>query len=71
MPTDKVLSGKKVCPECGVDLSNRDLKGHMLSHYPEVLDTAKSSKEARNRQQAILNGGVSVDEFEKTHEKEG
>lgn len=49
----------KVCPECGIDLSDRDLIGHALVHFPEYLDPAKSSKGARKNQALILAGGVS------------
>lgn len=60
----------KVCPECGVSLDDLDVVGHSLTHYPEYLDPAKSGKDARNRQQLLLKGGVTVDEYNKLH-KEG
>lgn len=55
----------KVCPECGRDLMGLDVEGHSLTHYPEYLDPAKSSKEARKRQQLLLKGGVTREEYQK------
>lgn len=56
-----------VCPECGLSLTGIDLEGHALSHYPEYLDPAKSSKLAIKRQKQILAGGVTKDTFVKEH----
>lgn len=60
----------KVCPECGVELEGRNLIAHALSHYPEYLDPAKSSKKARERQKLILAGGVTKLQYLKTQESE-
>ncbi len=56
-----------VCPECGVELKGLDIEGHSLTHWPEYLDPAKSSKEARKRQAALLKGGVTKDQYLKDH----
>lgn len=55
----------KVCPECGRDLAGLDVEGHSLTHFPEYLDPAKSSREARRRQQLLLKGGVTREEYQK------
>lgn len=60
----------KVCPECGKDLTGLDLIGHSLTHFPEYLDLAKSSKLARERQKQLLAGGVTKEAFDKAHKKE-
>lgn len=57
----------KVCPECGVELKGYDLEGHSLTHYPDYLDPAKSSKMAMKRKAQLLAGGVTPDEYNKTH----
>lgn len=57
----------KVCPECGADLTNLDPVGHALTHYPEYLDPAKSSKVSMKRQKQILAGGVSQETYIKEH----
>lgn len=59
-----------VCPECGAVMSRLDPEGHALSHFPEYLDPAKSSPEARKRRTAILAGGVSPEVYAKIHESE-
>ncbi len=53
----------KVCPECGVSLKALDIYAHSLVHYPDYLDPAKSSKEAKKRKELLLNGGVTVKEY--------
>lgn len=58
---------KLVCPECGVDMAGVDPYAHMLVHYPEYLDPAKSGKLAKVRQAQIVNGGVPASEYLKTH----
>ncbi len=57
----------KVCPECGADMTHLDPEGHSLTHWPDYLDPAKSSKEARRRQALTLKGGVTQAEFDKIH----
>ena len=57
----------KVCPECGVSLDGKDPVAHALTHWVEVLDFAKSSKEARQRQKLLLAGGVTEAEYKKLH----
>jgi hypothetical protein len=61
---DKVI---RVCPECGFELVKIDLMAHALEHWPEYLDPAKSSKLARIRQEKLLKGGVTYDEYLKDH----
>lgn len=58
----------KVCPECGIDFESIDPIAHSLSHWPEFLDPAKSSAEARKRQKLTIAGGVSEKEYQKIHE---
>lgn len=60
-----------ICPVCGVDLTGLNLFGHMLSHYPEFLDPAKSSALAIKCQKLLLAGGVTPDQFKKLHNVEG
>ncbi len=62
---DKIL----VCPECGKPLHDQNLRGHMLSHFPEYLDPAKSSKLAIKRQKQILDGGVTLAVYQKEHQE--
>lgn len=57
----------KVCPECGKDMSKLDAEGHSLSHFPDYLDPAKSSKLSIKRQKQIQSGGVSPAEYSKAH----
>lgn len=59
---------KKVCPETGRDLTGVDVYAYCLSLYPEYLDPAKSSPEARKRQAEILAGGITVSEYNKRKE---
>ncbi len=70
MADEKVVNPGLVCPECGVDMSNLDPEGHALVHYPDYLDPAKTSKEARKYQKLILSGGVSQGQYQSLH-KEG
>ncbi len=60
----------KYCPECGADMSTLDPEGHALTHWPDYLDPAKSSKAARMRQLLTLNGGVTDAEYKKLHKAE-
>lgn len=57
----------KVCPECKCDMSGLDPIAHALSHWPEYLDPGRSSAEARRRQKATNQGGVTLAEYEKIH----
>lgn len=66
---EKKLVGK-VCPECGASMATLDPYGHMLTHYPEFLEPAKSSKNARRNQKEILEGGVSVETYNKRLKEE-
>lgn len=61
---------KRVCPECGVDMAKYDPYAHMLSHYPEYLDPARSSKLAIKRQAQIMAGGVSLAQYLAEHKEE-
>lgn len=70
MVEDKVSKVVMVCPECGVDMTNLNPEGHALAHYPDYLDPAKTSKEARNYQKLIRSGGVSKEHYQALH-KEG
>ncbi len=62
-----MVDSNLVCPECGVSMKGLDPEGHSLTHYPEYLDPAKSSKEARKRQKQILAGGVPLEVYQKEH----
>lgn len=66
IPSKKVL----VCPECGVDMSGIDPEAHARSHWPDVLDKAKASKEAFKRQSQCISGGVTLAEYAKAHKEE-
>lgn len=65
-----MVDTKLVCPECGADMSKLDPYGHALSHFPEYLDPAKSSKLAIKRQKLILAGGVPVTVYDSEHKEE-
>lgn len=56
-----------VCAECGVSMVGLDPHGHMLTHFPEYLDPAKSSKLSIKRQKQILAGGISKEQYIKDH----
>lgn len=61
----------RVCPECGIDLAGRDVMAHSLTHWPEVLDPAKSSVQARKRKASLEKGGVTAGEFNRSQKEEG
>lgn len=58
----------RVCPECGVVLKGLNIVAHSLTHFPEYLDPAKSSKLARERQKKLLAGGITRAEYKKSQE---
>jgi hypothetical protein len=58
---------KLVCPECGVVMDDIDPIAHALTHWPDYLDPAKSSKLAKERQAKTRKGGVSEVEYKKEH----
>lgn len=60
----------KVCPECGISLEGVDYHAHSLSHWPDYLDPAKSSKEARKRKGLLDAGGITPSEYAKLREAE-
>ena len=53
----------RFCPECGLALDGIDVIAHALTHYPEYLDPAHSSKAARDNQKLLLAGGVSFEQY--------
>lgn len=57
----------RVCPECGQDLSKLDAFAHSLTHWPEVLDPVIATKEARNRKQQLLSGGIEYNQYLSDH----
>ena len=67
MSNHEAVSKPSYCPECGALMDNLDYVGHSLTHYPEYLDPAKSSKEARKFQKLILAGGVTYSEYVDYH----
>lgn len=52
-----------VCPECGAPMAHRSAEAHALSHWPEILEVTRSSKEARERQKQTLDGGIPSSEY--------
>jgi len=48
---------KKVCPECGIDLTNIDVKAHALTHWPESIPDLPIYAGARERQKKLLELG--------------
>ncbi len=54
-----------VCPECGRDMAGLNPVGHALTHYPDYLDPARSSRKARAIKAKIESGGVTPEEFAK------
>lgn len=59
----------KVCPECGISLSGLNISAHALTHWPEYLNPATSSKLARKRQALTLAGGVTAAQYEADHKE--
>ena len=53
----------RYCPECGLALDGIDVIAHALTHYPEYLDPARSSKQARDNQKLLLDGGVTFEAY--------
>ncbi|MDH5199604.1 MAG: hypothetical protein OEW93_01850 [Candidatus Bathyarchaeota archaeon] len=51
MPDEKPAksAGPKICPECGVDLSGRDVKAHTRTHYGEVEPDPRLYPDASKR----------------------
>jgi len=45
------------CPECGIDLEGRDVRGHANDHWPENIRDEDLGKEARERRKLLLGGG--------------
>ncbi len=60
---DQVIHTDKYCPECGINLKGIDTHAHSLEHWPDYLDPAKSSKEARKRKALLDAGGVTKGEY--------
>lgn len=58
------MAKKGFCPECGVDLSDRDLEGHAAYHYPTIIEYPEIDQQAVERKAQILKGGVSKEEAE-------
>jgi len=54
MPEPEVM----ICPECGLDLTDRDPWGHALSHWSAILTEQNSSYEARKRQKKLIDWAV-------------
>jgi len=48
---------KKYCPECGIDLTNIDIKAHALTHWPESIPDLPIYAGARKRQEELLKLG--------------
>ena len=42
-----------LCPECGADLSQQDVKAHALSHWNENIPDYPQYAEARKRQKVL------------------
>ena len=61
--TEQTIKVSKVCPECGISLEGVDYHAHSLMHWPDYLDPAKSSKEARKRKALLDAGGVTKGEY--------
>jgi len=45
---------KKICPECGEDLTGLDPKAHALDHWPENIPPIPAYEEARKRQKILF-----------------
>jgi len=53
MPEPKPSETPETCPECGVDLTNRDPWAHALDHWPEKISNPESFPEAVKRQKYL------------------
>ena len=56
---------KLICPECGVDMADRDPIGHRLSHFPAFMDPARTTQTARDIAQLIEQGGITQAEYDR------
>jgi len=45
---------KKVCPECGVDMTGRDPKAHANDHWDPNIADKDLGKEATKRKKILL-----------------
>jgi len=55
----------KKCPECGKDLTGLDkeaLKGHANDHWPLAIPDKDLGKDAVERRNQVLEGGVETEE---------
>jgi len=53
MPETPKPTTPETCPECGVDLTDRDPWAHALDHWPEKIESPKSYPEAVKRQDQL------------------
>ena len=47
-------AGPKICPECGADLSERDILAHIRTHWGEVEPDPRLYKLASKRYRALM-----------------
>jgi len=52
MPEPETI--EKRCPECGVDLTDRDPVAHALDHWPRDIPDREDTREARRRQKILM-----------------
>jgi len=45
--------GRAICPECGEDLTGRDIDAHKITHFGLVEPDARLYKEAAKRYQQL------------------
>ena len=50
----RLTSKSKICPECGMDLSNIDIDAHARRHWGEVAPSPRKFKEAARRYKALM-----------------
>jgi len=53
MPETPKPTTPETCPECGVDLTDRDPWAHALDHWPEKIPPSEDTERARERQKIL------------------
>lgn len=52
-PVDLTLDEPPTCPECGIDLTDKDAYGHSLTHWPQFIPFPEANADAIARQKLL------------------